>query len=137
VNNVVVVPINQDYFLLVSDEDFEKAKEIINNQQDIIEKGFGYSGWIKEFRDKLKTKGIAEDKALNYFMPLLMEDYSNLGEKIKEFFDNKDSVSDIWKNYLIMLYYEKSKINIHKYMEELISDYYDEPNYEIAVYRHF
>ena len=37
VNNVVVMPINQDYFLLVSDEDFEKAKEIINNQQDIIE----------------------------------------------------------------------------------------------------
>ena len=25
VNNVVVMPINQDYFLLVSDEDFEKA----------------------------------------------------------------------------------------------------------------
>ena len=37
VNNVVVMPINQDYFLLVSEEDFEKAKEIINNQQDIIE----------------------------------------------------------------------------------------------------
>ena len=37
VNNVVVMPINQDYFLLVSDEDFEKAKEIINNKQDIIE----------------------------------------------------------------------------------------------------
>lgn len=37
VNNVVVMPINQDYFLLVSEEDFEKAKEIINNQQDVIE----------------------------------------------------------------------------------------------------
>ena len=54
----------------------------------------------------------------------------------KEFFD-KDSVSALWKDYLMMLYFEKSKINIHKYMEELISDYYDEPSYKIAVYRHF
>jgi hypothetical protein len=54
----------------------------------------------------------------------------------KEFFD-KDRISEIWKEYLMMLYYEKSKINIHKYFEELICDYYDEPSYQIAVYRHF
>ena len=54
----------------------------------------------------------------------------------KEYFC-KDKISEVWKEYLMMLYYEKSKINIHKYMEELISDYYDEPSYEIAVYRHF
>ncbi|MGJ0357699.1 hypothetical protein [Aliarcobacter cryaerophilus] len=54
----------------------------------------------------------------------------------KEFFD-KDRVSEIWKEYLMMLYYEKSKISIHKYMEELISDYYDEPSYKVAVYWHF
>ncbi len=54
----------------------------------------------------------------------------------KEFFD-KDRVSEIWKEYLMKLYYERSKINIHKYMEELISDYYDEPSYKVAVYWHF
>ncbi len=53
----------------------------------------------------------------------------------KKFFD-KDRVSEIWKEYLMMSMIF-GKINIHKYMEELISDYYDEPSYEIAVYRHF
>jgi len=54
----------------------------------------------------------------------------------KKFFD-KDKISQVWKEYLMMLYYERSKINIHKYFEELICDYYDEPSYEIAIYRHF
>ena len=36
VNNVLVMPINQDYFLLVSDEDFEKATEILNNPEEEI-----------------------------------------------------------------------------------------------------
>ena len=54
----------------------------------------------------------------------------------KEFFD-KDKISRVWKEYLMMLYYEKSKINIHKYMEELISDYYEIKDYKIGIYRHF
>jgi len=54
----------------------------------------------------------------------------------KKFFD-KDRVSEIWKEYLMMLYYEKSKINIHKYMEELISDYYEINSYQINVYKKF
>jgi hypothetical protein len=54
----------------------------------------------------------------------------------KEFFD-KDRISEIWKEYLMMLYYERSKINIHKYFEELICDYYDEPSYKVTIYRHF
>lgn len=54
----------------------------------------------------------------------------------KEFFD-KDRISQVWKEYLMMLYYEKSKINIHKYFEELICDYYDEPSYEILIYKVF
>ena len=37
----------------------------------------------------------------------------------------------------MMLYYEKNKINIHKYMEELISDYYETKNYEIKVFEMF
>jgi hypothetical protein len=54
----------------------------------------------------------------------------------KEFFD-KEKISEVWKEYLMMLYYERSKINIHKYFEELICDYYDEPSYKVAIYRHF
>ncbi len=54
----------------------------------------------------------------------------------KEFFD-KDKISEIWKEYLMMLYYERSKINIHKYFEELISDYYDDYTYEIVNYHKF
>lgn len=54
----------------------------------------------------------------------------------KEFFE-KDKISQVWKEYLMMLYYERSKINCNKYIEELICDYYDEPSYEIFVYRHF
>ncbi len=54
----------------------------------------------------------------------------------KEFFD-KDRVSDTWKDYLMMLYYERSKINIHKYFEELICDYYETNSYLINVYMKF
>ena len=54
----------------------------------------------------------------------------------KEYF-SKDRVSDIWKEYLMMMYYEKNKISICKYMEEVICDYYDEPSYKVAIYRHF
>ncbi|MCT7497625.1 hypothetical protein [Aliarcobacter cryaerophilus] len=54
----------------------------------------------------------------------------------KEFFD-KDKISEIWKEYLMMLYYERSKINIHKYFEELISDYYDEITYEVPICEYF
>lgn len=54
----------------------------------------------------------------------------------KEFFD-KDKISRVWKEYLMMLYYERSKINIHKYFEELICDYYDEANYGIKVFEIF
>lgn len=54
----------------------------------------------------------------------------------KEYF-SKEKISRVWKEYLMMLYYEKNKISICKYMEELICDYYDEPNYEIKVFQMF
>lgn len=34
VNNVAVMPINQDYFLLVDEKDLEKALEIINSTKE-------------------------------------------------------------------------------------------------------
>lgn len=54
----------------------------------------------------------------------------------KEYF-SKEKISRVWKEYLMVLYYERSKINLCKYMEELICDYYDEPCYKVAIYRHF
>ena len=54
----------------------------------------------------------------------------------KEYFC-KEKISRVWKEYLMMLYYEKNKISICKYMEELICDYYDEPSYKVSIYRHF
>ena len=34
VNNVVVMPMDQGYYLLVADEDYEKALKIINNSEE-------------------------------------------------------------------------------------------------------
>lgn len=36
VNNVVVMPINQDYFLLVDEKDYERALAVINNPLNTI-----------------------------------------------------------------------------------------------------
>ena len=57
-----------------------------SHQQRILEEGYGYSGWIKNFRERLKNNGIEEREAVEFFKPHLMSDYSNIGEKITEFF---------------------------------------------------
>ena len=44
------------------------------------------SGWIKNFRERLKNNSIEEREAVDFFKPHLMSDYSNIGEKITEFF---------------------------------------------------
>ena len=56
------------------------------HQQRILEEGYGYKGWINNFRERLKTNGISEEEAVEFFKPHLMNDYSNIGEKIIEFF---------------------------------------------------
>jgi hypothetical protein len=58
------------------------------NQAKILDEGYGYSSWIKNFRKKLAEKGIDEKKAVEFLQPHLMKDYSNLGDKIKELFNN-------------------------------------------------
>ena len=91
-------------------------------------------------RDIQLTK-VNDKNLLYFFQELEVRNIFIKNRFIEEFMKKeyfcKDKISEVWKEYLMMLYYEKSKINIHKYMEELISDYYDEPSYEIAVYRHF
>lgn len=88
---------------------------------------------ITKIKDKNLLYFYQELEVKNIF---IKERFIEEFKKKKEYF-LEDKISDVWKEYLMMLYYERSKINIHKYMEELISDYYDEPSYEITVYRHF
>jgi hypothetical protein len=83
-----------------------------------------------------------KDKKLLYFYQELEVKRIFIKERFiaefekKEFFD-KDRISQVWKEYLMMLYYEKSKINIHKYFEELICDYYDKISYKIEISESF
>lgn len=56
-------------------------------QTEIIENGYGYSTWVKDFRNKLSSKGISEKDALEYFEPHLMTDYRSIGAKGNEFFN--------------------------------------------------
>lgn len=83
-----------------------------------------------------------KDKTLLYFYQELEVKNIFIKSKFVEEFEKKEyfckeKISRVWKEYLMMLYYQKNKINIHKYMEELICDYYDEPSYKVAIYRHF
>lgn len=61
------------------------------NQEEILEKGYGYKSWISEFRKELKSKGISEKKAVEFLEPHLMSNYKNLGDVIKELFSQQDS----------------------------------------------
>lgn len=56
------------------------------HQKDILDKGYGYQGWINDFRTKLKTYEIDEKQAVQDLMPSLMEDYSSIGKKVNEYF---------------------------------------------------
>lgn len=64
----------------------EKLGGKANNQQDILEKGYGYSSWIDSFRNDLKSKNISEQKAVDFLEPHLMNDYKTMGQKIRELF---------------------------------------------------
>jgi SPP1 gp7 family putative phage head morphogenesis protein len=54
------------------------------NQQQILNDGYGYKSWVKDFRQDLKNKNIDEAKAVEFLEPHLMKDYSNLSSKVKE-----------------------------------------------------
>ncbi len=84
---------------------------------------------------------VNDKNLLYFFQELEMRNIFIKSKFVEEFekkeYFSKDRVSDIWKEYLMMMYYEKNKISICKYMEEVICDYYDEPSYKVAIYRHF
>ncbi|GAQ15445.1 phage (Mu-like) virion morphogenesis protein [Myroides odoratimimus] len=60
-----------------------------SNQADILDKGYGYSSWITEFRKRIVDSNLTEKEALEYFEPHLMKNYGDLSTKIREFFTEK------------------------------------------------
>ncbi|WP_231464738.1 hypothetical protein [Pedobacter sp. Leaf132] len=62
----------------------------VSHKNQILEKGYGYSNWITDFRNKLKLAGISEQTALAELQPVLMKNYKNIEfELIKFFAKNK------------------------------------------------
>ncbi|MCT7485765.1 hypothetical protein N5T98_03090 [Aliarcobacter cryaerophilus] len=84
---------------------------------------------------------IKDNNLLYFYQELEVKNIFIKGKFIDEFekkeFFEKDKISQVWKEYLMMLYYERSKINIHKYMEEIISDYCEINSCKINVYKKF
>ena len=58
------------------------------HKEAILEKGYGYGSWITEFRDKLKTNGVSEEKALADLQPTLLEDYTKIHAKMTDYLKN-------------------------------------------------
>lgn len=55
------------------------------HKNEIIKTGFGYSTWVKDFRETLKRRGIKEKTALADLMPILMKDYGSIRAKLAEY----------------------------------------------------
>lgn len=60
-----------------------------HHQTEILENGYGYASWIRNFRRQLSNLNITDKEALEYFEPHLMNDYGTLGRKAVEFFKSK------------------------------------------------
>ena len=68
-------------------EDFVKALGgKASNKAAILEKGYGYSSWITNFRNRLKTAGISEKLPLDELTPILMKDYRSIEFELMKFF---------------------------------------------------
>lgn len=70
--------INQFVARHTYDQFLESLGGKATNKNEILEKGYGYNNWVKEFRDELKSKNITEAETLKHFEPLLMSDYKSL-----------------------------------------------------------
>ncbi|OJV50524.1 MAG: hypothetical protein BGO31_14270 [Bacteroidetes bacterium 43-16] len=58
------------------------------HKAEVLEKGYGYGSWIKNFRAKLAKAGISESDALKFLQPHLFNDYGTIGAKLRELFSN-------------------------------------------------
>lgn len=55
------------------------------NQQEVLDKGYGYSKWVADFRGMLKHKQIDEKQAFKDLMPHLMRDYGTIGSETMKY----------------------------------------------------
>ncbi len=51
----------------------------------ILDEGYGYSTWVREFRTRLSTAKISEDQAVSDLMPELLSDYKSLRKKTDDY----------------------------------------------------
>jgi len=56
------------------------------HKSKILDDGYGYSSWIKDFRKRLKDAGISEQTALKELQPILMSDYKSVEVELVKFF---------------------------------------------------
>jgi SPP1 gp7 family putative phage head morphogenesis protein len=59
------------------------------HQKEILDNGYGYKGWITNFRETLKNNKIDEKQAVKDLMPFLLEDYSSIGSKVTSYIKEK------------------------------------------------
>jgi hypothetical protein len=57
------------------------------NKKEILERGYGYTSWINNFRDKLRASGIDESIALKELTPILLSDYRKIEFNVYKFFE--------------------------------------------------
>lgn len=58
-----------------------------SNKADILDRGYGYSSWIKRFRERLKAHNISEQVALDELSPVLMSDYGKVELEVMKLFN--------------------------------------------------
>lgn len=56
------------------------------HKKKILDDGYGYASWIKDFRKRLKDAGISESKALKELRPVLFRNYAEVEKAIEELF---------------------------------------------------
>lgn len=89
IQNKNMETVNEFYARKTYPEFLEQLGGKAIHQNEILENGFGYSGWIKDFRSKLKEAGIDEEVAKNDLFEVLMTNYSQCGKAINELFDKR------------------------------------------------
>jgi SPP1 gp7 family putative phage head morphogenesis protein len=67
------------------DQFLEKLGGKAAHKAEILENGYGYKTWVKEFRSTLDRNGIQESQALDDLMPDLLTDYRGIHKRLKEY----------------------------------------------------
>lgn len=57
------------------------------HKKAILDNGYGYTQWIRDFRNRLESNGISEQLALKELSPILMKDYRSIQFELMKFFE--------------------------------------------------